>query len=217
MFLEIVAVISGVFIICDCISACVESKYKYQNTCCCNTCPYRGECMEVCVLMKDNEIIKALECCMKDDCDNCPNGFGNCEHNLAEASLDLINRLKAENTDLFYKLTGVMHSVDKWLDGDELKQDEVNRAITMREKTLQITEKQQAEIRRLNKEANKEQLRRQMYRSTVDEIKSEAIKEFAERLKGKFLGEYKTPRAVIKGRIDNLVKEMTEVNENGKV
>ena len=46
--------------------------------------------------MTDNEIIKALECCMKDDCDNCPNGFGNCEHNLAEASLDLINRQKAE-------------------------------------------------------------------------------------------------------------------------
>ena len=46
--------------------------------------------------MKDNEIIKALECCMNDDCDNCPNGFGNCEHNLAKLSIDLINRQKAE-------------------------------------------------------------------------------------------------------------------------
>jgi hypothetical protein len=34
-----------------------------------------------------------------------------------------------------------MHSVDKWLDGKELEQDEVNRAATMREKTLQIVEK----------------------------------------------------------------------------
>ena len=42
-----------------------------------------------------------------------------------------------------------MHFVDKWLDGNELEQDEVNRADTMRHKTLQIIEEQQAEIERL--------------------------------------------------------------------
>lgn len=47
---------------------------------------------------------------------------------------------KSEVDKLEYTLTGVMHSVDKWLDGDELEQDEVNRAITMREKTLRIIE-----------------------------------------------------------------------------
>jgi hypothetical protein len=46
--------------------------------------------------MTDNEIIKALECCKKDDCDNCPNDFGNCYANLAGYALDLINRQKAE-------------------------------------------------------------------------------------------------------------------------
>ena len=46
--------------------------------------------------MTDNEIIKALECCKKDDCDNCPNDFGNCCANLAGCSLDLINRKQAE-------------------------------------------------------------------------------------------------------------------------
>lgn len=40
-----------------------------------------------------------------------------------------------------YLILGIMHSVDKWLDGKELEQDEVNRAATMREKTLQIVEK----------------------------------------------------------------------------
>lgn len=39
-----------------------------------------------------------------------------------------------------YIILGVMHSVDKWLDGKELEQDEVNRAATMREKTLRIIE-----------------------------------------------------------------------------
>lgn len=37
-----------------------------------------------------------------------------------------------------YIILGVMHSVDKWLDGKELEQDEVNRAVTMREKVLRI-------------------------------------------------------------------------------
>jgi hypothetical protein len=62
-----------------------------------------------------------------------------------------IEKLKAENDDLFYKLNGVMWFVDKWLDGDELEQDELNRAITMREKTLQITEEQQKEIEKLKR------------------------------------------------------------------
>ena len=46
--------------------------------------------------MTDNEIIKALECCNKGDCDNCPNNFGNCYANLAGYALDLISRQKAE-------------------------------------------------------------------------------------------------------------------------
>jgi Tfp pilus assembly protein PilO len=46
--------------------------------------------------MTDKEIIKALECCKKDDCDNCPNNFGNCYANLAGYALDLINRKQAE-------------------------------------------------------------------------------------------------------------------------
>ena len=51
-----------------------------------------------------------------------------------------VKELEKEKSDLEYTLIGVMHSVDKWLDGAELEMDEVNRAITMREKTLQIVE-----------------------------------------------------------------------------
>lgn len=53
---------------------------------------------------------------------------------------------KSEVDNLEYTLMGVMHSVDKWLEGDELKQDEVSRAITMREKTLRIIENLKAEV-----------------------------------------------------------------------
>ena len=115
--------------------------------------------------MTDNEIIKALETCILGDCDvcNCRCGsVGDCRDTLNKHSLDLITRQQAENDDLFYKLTGVMHSVDKWLDGDELKQDEVNRAATMREKTLQIMEKQQVEpaARRTHRQAQKAEIER---------------------------------------------------------
>ena len=40
--------------------------------------------------MDREQIVKALECCSKDDCDNCPNGFGNCYANLAGYALALI-------------------------------------------------------------------------------------------------------------------------------
>lgn len=48
----------------------------------------------------DEEIKKALECCKKDDCDNCPNNFGNCYANLAGYALDHINRYEAELEEL---------------------------------------------------------------------------------------------------------------------
>lgn len=59
---------------------------------------------------------------------------------------DFINRQKEEVERLEYTLLGVMHSVDKWLDGEELKLNEVSRAAAMREKTLQIIESRDAEI-----------------------------------------------------------------------
>lgn len=47
--------------------------------------------------MNANEIIKALECCKKDDCDNCPNDFGNCYSNLAGYALEVIQQTASRN------------------------------------------------------------------------------------------------------------------------
>lgn len=46
--------------------------------------------------LTDEEIIKAVECCINDDCDNCPDTFGNCEHNAMRNAFDLIKRKDAE-------------------------------------------------------------------------------------------------------------------------
>lgn len=117
-----------------------------------------------------------------------------------------INRQQEEIDRLTYNLWGVMHSVDKWLDGTELEQDELNRAVTMREKTLRIVEEKQAEIERLRGSTIVNNI------MESQRIKREAIKEFAKRLKEK---SYKTIRnygltkdVVEVCDIDNLVKEM---------
>lgn len=61
---------------------------------------------------------------------------------------DDYQKQKSEVDKLNYTLLGVMLSVDKWLEGEELEQDEVNRAITMREKTLQIIENTKSDVAR---------------------------------------------------------------------
>lgn len=122
-----------------------------------------------------------------------------------------IARQQEEIENLTYTLLGVMHSVDKWLDGTELEQDEVNRSATMREKTLRIVEEKQAEIERLKGWDN-------LLKAEIHSlIKSEAIKEFAERLKEKSfktIRNYGLTKDVVEVcDIDNLVKEMVGEKE----
>ena len=54
--------------------------------------------------MTDEQITKALECCIDSNCYSCPdsvaNSTGNCEHNLMRDALDLINRQKSTINEL---------------------------------------------------------------------------------------------------------------------
>ena len=118
--------------------------------------------------MTDNEIIKAVECCLAKEncevisCEKCPlEKQYECMDIMFHQTLNLINRQKAEIESLKHRKT-----------------------------ELQIR----------NQELPHE--------------KSEAIKEFAEKLKNCFAisGDYLD----IINIIDNLVKEMTEVNENDR-
>lgn len=139
--------------------------------------------------MTDNEIIKALECCKKDDCDNCPNDFGNCYANLSGYSLELINRQQEEI--------------------DRLRK-EVNLVSIQFQDLQERYEEAQTEIEQWKEEANKYQ---KLWCIAVDDIetaKSEAYKEFAEELKKC----YDNPVWYLGGsngffdNLDNFVKEM---------
>lgn len=78
------------------------------------------------------------------------------EREFIEMSIDALK----ESNDLFYKLVGVMHFVDKWLDDGEAEGlDEVQRADYVREKVLQIIERLEKENRELKQKCEKEYAR----------------------------------------------------------
>ena len=148
--------------------------------------------------MTDNKIIKALECCRDCKCKDCPcynKETGSCKELDEQDILDLINRLKAKNEEFDEKIVIQMGTID-W------QAKEINR--------------QKAEIERLNTMHSEMCIGMKV-------LKQKAIKEFAERLKQEAFecdvsfgyGKECYQQAVAVIEIDNLVKEMTEdENEN---
>ena len=142
--------------------------------------------------LKDEEIVKALEHCSSSDlgeCRNCP-FYEQCENDeqLVKYTLDLINRLQVKNKEFDEKLV-------------------IQRG---------LIDRQKAEIERLHFLLKDNWARIEELDKLNETAKSEAIKEFAERLKAKFnhsgkstkYGEF-TWDDVTSYEIDNLVKEMT--------
>ena len=154
--------------------------------------------------MTDNEIIKALECCaVAYDCPVCPFecDCGNMG-NLSSAAIDLINRQRAEL--------------------EELKEDYTPKLKWGLKRANEIGMSQDAEIERLKAEnkilsknadtAFQDGLNeaQDLYAAQIqDKIKSEAIKEFAERLCN---GRLSNDPVVIAVKAE--LKEIADENEN---
>ena len=149
--------------------------------------------------MTDDEIIKALECCDFTDikaCEECPlyHTF-DCSFVIIDKTLDLVNRQNAEIERLKQK-------------NKEYCED--NRIIAYQRN------QRDKEIRALHNQLNG-------LNFMDKQIKSEAIKEFADRLKDsadktriKIMETEKVVFYMDEFKLDSLVKEMTEVQENGK-
>ena len=161
--------------------------------------------------MTDKEIIKALECCLggkEELCKECPfNGecYGDVEYLIAYA-LGLINR----------------------------QQEQLEAAANGQETLQKALAEKNAEIERrknnlfckvvIDEEKMQNIIKEKVigFELNIELIKSEAIKEFAERLKekiktecnpyGKRTFDYDTSLAIMR-YIDNLVKNITEVDE----
>ena len=141
--------------------------------------------------MTDNEIIKALECCMYGHkCEGCSYiGKGLCSDKMKKDVLDLINRQQTR----IEKLENIEHASEK------------------------LIKKQEAEIERLETDKiiaeRKEKDARALLKETTKYIKSGAIKEFAERLKSEVAYCDADEMIWFEKNFDNLVKEMTEVQK----
>lgn len=183
--------------------------------------------------MTDNEIIKALECCVECDmyCDECPEDCplkdtNDCTYVLRRNSLDLINRQSAEIDILIRKkhtlrdeIAELQAEIERLQKGYEVEATDnmllksENSELQQKIKELEIelqamrgaANSYKAECERLNLE-NLQMI------ASIKRLKSEAIKEFAELVNNRlFKGEkFAYEREYIK----NLVKELSEVSDN---
>ena len=138
--------------------------------------------------MTDNEIIKAVGCCIGNTkCDECPMfRTQNCMNKVFGYALDLINRQKEKIKEFDEKLV-------------------IRRG---------LIDYQKAEIEQWKEEANKYQNLWCIAVDDIEKVKSEAIKEFAERLKKLDVNTRILYSSVVyelgEDDVDTLVKEMTE-------
>ena len=150
--------------------------------------------------LKDNEIIKALECCLDIfplTCKNCPlfnvkNSKMVCSKSATKFAIDLINRQQAENINLKGHLEQLKSRYDN-------AKSEIKRL-----KGISVSpSKDPMDFCGVLCDYAEE---------LIDKAKSEAYKEFAERLKEKkqevFTAVNDSSYAVTVYNIDNLVKEM---------
>lgn len=164
--------------------------------------------------MTYNEIIKALEEWIK----NYEGTYGNFK-TLGNA-LDLITRQQAEIDDL-ERIVGLMNKrkyYRKFVDEVFRKQKGKKLSEPDFDYIYQLYFEQQAEIERLKEKQEKCFYCTEQANKKISEIKAEAVKEFAERLKDIFEHAYQfeygylLTKDVINTKIDNLVKEMVGDN-----
>ena len=153
-------------------------------------------------VLSDEDIVKALECCIKDDYDKIRNALcakcpycknTNCKFLLQRDTLDLINRLKADKEAL---IKG---------------QESLMKCIAKKKETIAELDAEVEELSYRNKELLKDV--HYYHDSKIDSIKrakSEAIKKFAERLKKEATVDEDSTWWIANVDVDKLVTQMTE-------
>ena len=176
--------------------------------------------------LTDNEIVKALECCRYNDlkkaCKKCP--FDKEEHCLdaiLNSALDLINHLQAKAIKEQNKNSKLRNERNRLQAQNKDLAETVHNLTIEKDALFDKAEELKAEIERLKTNLNVEL---ENFATEYDnKIKSEAYKEFAERLKNEIINDtayacditqhsgyydYQIKIGDIPEYIDNLVKEM---------
>ena len=168
----------------------------------------------------DEQIIKALECCKTGNCISCPkwkNEYisGEC-NDILHFALDLINRQKAELADEITKKNILAECVERQdrviemlhAEIDELKEKRKTDNELLNKRVIEsVNAVSKAHLRYTDKLENALDEKVKELKNT----KTEAVTEFAERLKEKNLLFGDRDVSVISAtNVDELVKEMTE-------
>ena len=167
--------------------------------------------------MTDEQIIKALKCCKIGECDDCPfHGVKeDCEVELPEEVLDLINRQKAEIGELRSdKIIAESHEkAAKDLFVDCTRQLEEAKSEL---KQLQITLDEYPVKTLFGKNNMMCSKTSEDYEELIADISNNAINEFSQRLKNDtFLGKEKNSveHTIWNHEIDKIAKDLTEVQK----
>lgn len=136
--------------------------------------------------MTDNDIKKALECCISEngnDCEECPcqniaykQGNGGCCNQLSRYALDLINRQQAEIEKLKAKVKK-LKNIERFADKLIKKQEaEIERLKAEIEEVNEADRETELQALKESKENAK------LFCEAINHAKSEAIEEFAEKI-----------------------------------
>ena len=137
--------------------------------------------------MTDNEIIKALECCVNkqlcafdEDKFYCHNGYSKfCDIALLRDALDLINRLQAEIEHIDNESSALLADID-------FRENEINRLQAQNEVYETCNARKDETIKSLESRLKKLQMQFGDIGKMYSEIKAEAYKEFADILQSHF-------------------------------
>ena len=130
--------------------------------------------------LTDNEIVKALEDCLKNECDKCPfNNSETCQIDLMKLLFDLINRLEAR--------IGIYETCNA-------RKDEAIKHLEAENERLK------EEIELLHSDYT--------YKLVKKKAKSEAYKEFADRLKSIIMWSPKNHISITAKDVEVILKEM---------
>ena len=173
------------------------------------------------------QIIKGLECCgFTEDCSGCPfySDMG-CDENIHANALDLIHRLKTRIVRYQLKNTNqrnALASLNKKVAEQKAEIERLNKKL---DESLELATNFEADLN--NRDAEIKDLKAEIERltetpisqDTIDGFKADVIKKFAYRLKVLYMNDvrfYRKTKDIVEKdlkRIDNLVKEMTEVDK----
>ena len=166
--------------------------------------------------LTDKEIVKALECCKFDgDCLACPMNHykdGICSNEMLKSALDLINRQKAEIERLNFVRTRDAQQYNEKISDQAhtncLLYDMYDKAIKEVKELEEKLKTAETEIERLKAKQEKCFYCTEQANKKISEIKAEAYKEFADRLKNESYERIDLTAYVEVSDIDNLLKEM---------